>query len=101
MHSISLIDINLDATPRSCSTGSDPRPWEKASRAKAIALNAWRNGHTGLRIAAMKVVQKIISSQTRGSPDPRVCLPSTALAFENSVRGYPKLMFLLSCVATK
>ena len=56
----------------SCGTGSDPRLWEKASRAKSIALLAWRTGHTGIRIAAMKVVQKIIQSQTRGSQDPRV-----------------------------
>ena len=64
-----------------CGSGSDPRQWEKATRAKGIVLAIWRNGPTGAKVVSMKGVQKIIQTQTKGTADPRVRLHS----FENSL----------------
>lgn len=70
--------------PHRCGSGSDLRQWEKAVRGKTIVLNAWRTGKTGSKVAAIKAVQKIIQTQTRGSADPRV---SGAPATEHARAG--------------
>jgi hypothetical protein len=54
-----------------CST-NDPETWEQIDGLKTLAVGIWRNGTTGGKIAAVKVIQRLIQTQTMGSADPRV-----------------------------
>lgn len=62
----------LYTSTRCTSPSPSPQLWEKASRAKGIVLNLWRTSNTGLRVAAIKAIQRIVQSQTKGTADPRL-----------------------------
>lgn len=47
---------------------------------KQSILDLGRSGTVGAKIAAVKVVQRIIQTQTRGTADPRVSHISTQLS---------------------
>lgn len=57
---------------RIVSNGSDQALWSKVVSLKTNALHLWRSGHAGARFAALKLIQRIIQTQTKGNADPRV-----------------------------
>ncbi|KAL8280944.1 hypothetical protein RQP46_006623 [Phenoliferia psychrophenolica] len=50
---------------------SDQRAWASVIELKTSALRLWRTGGTGAKTGAIKVIQRIIQTQTRGPADPR------------------------------
>lgn len=60
----------------SCSNRSLPQSWETLSKAKAQILDFVTSPHTstGVKLAALKFMQRVILVQTRGVSDPRVRL---------------------------
>lgn len=52
--------------------GNDQVFWNKVVKLKSATLELWRNGSTGCKVGAIKVIQRIIQTQTKGTADPRV-----------------------------
>lgn len=46
--------------------------WAQVTGLKATSVQIYRSGPLGCKLAAVKVLQRIIQTQTRGSADPRV-----------------------------
>ncbi|KAM0748127.1 hypothetical protein T439DRAFT_74720 [Meredithblackwellia eburnea MCA 4105] len=57
---------------RQASQGNEQHFWATVISLKTGALRLWRTGGTGAKTAAIKVLQRIIQSQTRGTADPRL-----------------------------
>lgn len=53
-------------------SGTDQALWTSVVQIKQSILEMGKNGSVGGRIAAIKVVQRIIQTQTRGTADPRL-----------------------------
>ncbi|KAK4053378.1 hypothetical protein OIV83_001542 [Microbotryomycetes sp. JL201] len=53
-------------------TTDDQHAWTAANNAKTTAVQLWRTGSLGSKLSAIKVVQRIIQTHTRGTADPRL-----------------------------
>ncbi|SCV67819.1 BQ2448_5430 [Microbotryum intermedium] len=56
-------------------SGNDQQTWMNVNGLKMITLELWtdtKNGKTGVKIAAVKVLQRIIQTQTKATSDPRL-----------------------------
>ncbi|KAM0787454.1 hypothetical protein ACM66B_003533 [Microbotryomycetes sp. NB124-2] len=54
------------------SATDDQSTWTATLNAKTTAVQLWRNGSLGCKLSAIKVVQRIIQTHTRGTADPRL-----------------------------
>ncbi|KAK4048377.1 hypothetical protein OIO90_005847 [Microbotryomycetes sp. JL221] len=50
----------------------DQQTWSAVLNAKTVAVQLWRQGALGCKLSAIKVVQRIIQTHTRGTADPRL-----------------------------
>jgi len=66
-----------------CTNRANPEPWATLSSCKArITELVWApNVNVGIRLSAMKFVQRVVLVQTRGVSDPRVSQPPIILGF--------------------
>ncbi|KAH8929649.1 hypothetical protein BT69DRAFT_1256010 [Atractiella rhizophila] len=55
-----------------CGTTSDAKLWEKVVSGKRQVLELWKSDAVALKLAGMKLVQKIIQTQSKAAPDPRL-----------------------------
>lgn len=52
--------------------GTDEQLWTAVVKLKTISVQLWRTGSAGCKLAAVKVIQRIFQTQTKGTADPRV-----------------------------
>ncbi|ORY92427.1 Symplekin tight junction protein C terminal-domain-containing protein [Leucosporidium creatinivorum] len=52
--------------------GADQQLWTNVVLLKTAAVQLWRTGPAGAKLAAVKVIQRIIQTQTKGTADPRL-----------------------------
>lgn len=52
--------------------GVDEKLWTAVVQLKTTAIQLWRSGSAGSKQTALKVVQRVVQTQTRGTADPRV-----------------------------
>ena len=69
------VRVYIDRMHWRCVNRSNRKPWDILTQAKARILEfVWApHVNAGLRISAVKFMQRVILVQTRGINDPRVC----------------------------